>query len=112
MPNEISLWWRVGRKIPLNVYEGDRPVCQCHTEEEAMEICIAMNRFRAERRSRMNEADKQELGESNIQTLAHCHADRDGDCNWEECPQLRDGEPSKSHRSCPLLDWKAEQDEY
>ena len=37
-----------------------------------------------------------------------CHANRDGDCNWNLCPQNRDGEPMKSGRSCPL--W-AEPDE-
>lgn len=31
-----------------------------------------------------------------------CHAQRDGDCSWAECPQLRDGEPEKSGRHCPL----------
>jgi hypothetical protein len=31
-----------------------------------------------------------------------CHADDDGDCTWTECPQLRDGEPAKSRRHCPL----------
>jgi len=25
--------WRTGGRIKLNVYEGDRPVCQCHDEE-------------------------------------------------------------------------------
>lgn len=30
-----------------------------------------------------------------------CHADDDGDCEWRECPQLRDGEPAKSGRHCP-----------
>ena len=33
-----------------------------------------------------------------------CHADHDGDCNWSYCPQLRDGEPEKSGRYCPLWD--------
>ena len=33
---------------------------------------------------------------------AHCHAQRDGDCEWDDCPQLRDGEPMKSGRPCPL----------
>lgn len=32
----------------------------------------------------------------------YCHADTDGDCAWEQCPQNRDGEPSKSGRHCPL----------
>jgi hypothetical protein len=31
-----------------------------------------------------------------------CHADSDGDCEWHGCPQLRDGEPAKSGRHCPL----------
>lgn len=31
-----------------------------------------------------------------------CHANRDGDCSWSGCPQLRDGEPMKSGRHCPL----------
>lgn len=35
--------WRVGRKVPLNVYEGSRPVCQCHNPEDAQRIVDAMN---------------------------------------------------------------------
>ena len=35
--------WRVGSKIPINVYEGDRPVCQCHTAIDAARIVKAMN---------------------------------------------------------------------
>lgn len=31
----------------------------------------------------------------------HCMADADGDCVWKGCPQIRDGEPMKSGRSCP-----------
>ena len=31
-----------------------------------------------------------------------CHAARDGECAWKDCPQTRDGEPAKSGRSCPL----------
>lgn len=31
-----------------------------------------------------------------------CHADSDGECFWEHCPQLRDKEPHKSGRHCPL----------
>jgi hypothetical protein len=38
-----------------------------------------------------------------------CHADRDGDCSWSECPQLRDGEPVATGRHCPL-DWS--EDDY
>ena len=35
--------WRVGTRVPLNVYEGDRPVCQCHTPEDARLIVEAVN---------------------------------------------------------------------
>lgn len=31
-----------------------------------------------------------------------CHGHRDGDCIWEHCPQLRDGEPMKTGRHCPI----------
>jgi hypothetical protein len=34
--------------------------------------------------------------------VEHCHADRDGDCYWEGCPQVKDGEPDKTGRHCPL----------
>lgn len=30
-----------------------------------------------------------------------CHAGKDGECYWEQCPQIRDGEPMKSARYCP-----------
>jgi hypothetical protein len=36
--------WRTGRSISLNVYEGNRPVCQCHNEEDAARIVTAVNR--------------------------------------------------------------------
>lgn len=35
--------WRVGSKVPINVYDGDRPVCQCHTVEDAYRIVAAVN---------------------------------------------------------------------
>jgi len=38
-----------------------------------------------------------------------CHADSDGECFWAECPQLRDGEPAKSRRHCPLDNWEGEE---
>lgn len=34
--------------------------------------------------------------------LSHCHAGRDGACGWVHCPQIRDGEPKRSGRHCPL----------
>lgn len=41
--------WRVGHKVPLNVYEGDRPVCQCHSEQDAARIVEAMAGVAVER---------------------------------------------------------------
>ncbi len=38
-----STHWRVGSKVKLNVYNGDRPVCQCHSAEEAQLIVDAVN---------------------------------------------------------------------
>jgi len=35
--------WRVGSKVPINVYEDDRPVCQCQTAADAARIVQAMN---------------------------------------------------------------------
>lgn len=32
----------------------------------------------------------------------HCHSDSDGDCNWKDCPQIRDNEPEQGGRHCPL----------
>jgi hypothetical protein len=37
--------WRVGSKVPINVYDGDRPVCQCHTVADARLIALAVNQF-------------------------------------------------------------------
>lgn len=37
-----------------------------------------------------------------VERPVRCHAARDGECQWELCPQLRDGEPTKTGRHCPL----------
>lgn len=34
--------------------------------------------------------------------MPRCHAGRDGECYWQGCPQLADGEPEASGRHCPL----------
>lgn len=34
-----------------------------------------------------------------------CRAAKDGDCSWVDCPQLRDDEPAKSGRHCPIDNW-------
>ena len=35
--------WRVGKTVPINVYEDDRPICQCHTAVDAKRIVEAVN---------------------------------------------------------------------
>ena len=37
-----------------------------------------------------------------VRTTA-CQAGSDGDCNWADCPQIADGEPTLTGRDCPLL---------
>lgn len=39
----MSAQWRVGKYVALNVYDGDRPVCQCHTAIDARRIVKAVN---------------------------------------------------------------------
>jgi transcriptional regulator with XRE-family HTH domain len=51
--------------------------------------------------SALGSAGNQETREGETASCG-CHADRDGDCRWAECPQLRDDEPATSSRHCPL----------
>lgn len=39
----LSGEWRVGGKVPLNVYQGDRPMFQCHTPEDAAMVVAKLN---------------------------------------------------------------------
>lgn len=34
--------------------------------------------------------------------MSDCRAHDDGSCTWAFCPQIRDGEPNRSARPCPL----------
>lgn len=35
-------------------------------------------------------------------SLNRCQSNSDGDCEHEQCPQILDGEPAATGRSCPL----------
>ena len=35
-------------------------------------------------------------------SVRSCHAQQDGYCSWDRCPQRRDGEPTATGRHCPL----------
>lgn len=50
--------------------------------------------------ARLRELATEQLGNESAED--HCRAARDGECFWEKCPQIRDGEPKRSGRSCPL----------
>lgn len=41
-------------------------------------------------------------GLSGAQDVQARAADSGGDCNHAQCPQVRDGEPKRSGRGCPL----------
>jgi len=41
--------------------------------------------------------------------LKNCMAGSDGECNHPNCPQMRDGEPEKTGRFCPLPHWSDEE---
>lgn len=43
--------------------------------------------------------------------ITRCAAARDGDCSHALCPQLRDGEPGKTGRHCPLDNNQGESDD-
>ncbi len=42
------------------------------------------------------------VGHEPLLNIPSCHAAQDGECFWEGCPQIKDGEPKKSGRHCPL----------
>jgi len=52
------------------------------------------------------------LGQLDLQRwLQRCRAARsDGECIYSRCPQLRDGEPARSGRHCPLDTWPGSRD--
>ena len=65
----------------------------------------APKRGRLSRQDKINES--RQIVAARLQHLerplnGRCAADRDGDCSHSQCPQLRDGEPVKSGRHCPL----------
>ena len=47
MSETAAIQWRQGHKVPVNVYAGDRPVCQCHAVEDAKLIVAAVNDYLA-----------------------------------------------------------------
>lgn len=40
-----STRFRVGSRVKLNVYDGDRPLCQCHSESDSQMVVDALTRL-------------------------------------------------------------------
>lgn len=59
----------------------------------------------------MSGRDEAEVERLRKHLIDACHADRDGDCYWQQCPQIRDGEPKATGRTCPGR-WWTDDDEY
>lgn len=72
------------------------------TTERGVEIAEEGERFRECNEGRARTIANRERYEDR----ERCKAARsDGECWWPECPQLRDGEPEKTGRHCPIDTW-------
>lgn len=70
--------------------------------EQEVEWSEDGERFREAREGRARTIANRERYEDR----ERCKAARsDGECEWSECPQLRDGEPAKTGRHCPIDTW-------
>lgn len=62
-----------------------------------LQACICINGF-----ATLEELKAINKRPSAVERLPCCHSAKDGECFWEHCPQLRDDEPKRSGRHCPL----------
>lgn len=88
-------------KARIALWKTDAGAWQKMVNEKDAEIIMWKNACR----SRSKEADEKDKELARLRGLLQrlrCQAARDGECMWEFCPQLRDGEPEKSGRHCPL----------
>lgn len=88
----MPLTWRVGGKVALNVYEGDRPMFQCHTPEDAQRVIELLNAGIAERAAHQEtQATVRDLvwALTTIIDLRKNHAAEGGSCDGmcEGCSQ-------------------------
>ena len=64
--------------------------------DEAQAAAIRQAQARQARRFTLVDGDYESAELRVLKALGYrCHAGTDGDCTWEGCPQLRDGEPSR-----------------
>lgn len=71
--------WRVGGKVPVNVYDGDRPVCQCHNAEDAARIVTSINTLTAAESREAAAKDERDESREEIVSLAQEHANYMGE---------------------------------
>jgi len=103
--------WRLGTKVPINVYDGDRPVCQCHTKRDAQLIVEAVNAFL---QAQQREQKGKTMDEQRLKTTAE--AVRVANANYKAVKERRlkmredlDGVFEEEGRAQQAL-WKAQQD--
>jgi hypothetical protein len=71
--------------------------------DREIEIQARSDRWMAEKAAALAQAGKEKPVAWYEKPLTRCAASRgDGECFHTQCPQLRDGEPKKSGRHCPL----------
>ena len=52
--------------------------------------------------SYINNPDQQPVAWAELPKLPRCQSGSDGECWFDGCPQIRDGEPAATGRHCPL----------
>ena len=69
---------------------------------EAGAPVVAQDDLRAALSDEAHPAGSRKVPDIRDGLTSSCKADRDGDCGWVLCPQVRDGEPQSTGRHCPL----------
>jgi hypothetical protein len=78
---------------------GDVTRLESSVEVDAIEETIIITVHRVEKPIEPDARKQPATG-----TLQTCQSKTDGDCSHSDCPQLRDGEPERTGRHCPLWD--------
>lgn len=98
--------WRVGTKVPQNVYCSDQPVCQCQTKEYAAQIVAAMNAVMSNqaapppqpspREPRIMAANPTASAKDGYLGQPHweIHTEREGSCEEHGCVPVAPAPPS------------------
>ena len=90
-------------KLPKRSSFLNSSMLESVSNEEAKTLAkiFGLDLFIAEEESETEREERRQVHMDGL-GLTGCRSARDGECNWRGCPQLRDGEPKKSGRHCPL----------